>query len=252
MRLAMRLGIFASIVLAAAFAGGEARATDWYTGANPPPPDESWIVTVDPSVSITSNSSRFEGVTVTMAATDTLKESGARIRLEGLEGVYDYKASATQARVQGHQVEGSLLAGYEWIWRNATLSGYVGLNVRDNRLSVYDPQNKVVGTAVGVKSVLEFYANPTDDTMVSAYGSYATDHRAYYTRFKVGLSLFDRTFVGPEAMFLGDDFFSQWRVGAHVTGFRLGALQFGLSGGYVRDRVQKGGAYTTIDVRAAF
>src|SRR3954469_15051185 len=71
--LATRLGVVAAIALAAVFAGTEARATDWYTGAAPPPPDENWIVAVDPSISFTTNSSRFEGVSGTFAATDTLR-----------------------------------------------------------------------------------------------------------------------------------------------------------------------------------
>src|SRR3954452_23511811 len=82
--LATRLGVVAAIALAAVFAGTEARATDWYTGAAPPPPaghtgaappppDENWIVAVDPSISFTTKSSRFEGVSGTFAATDTLR-----------------------------------------------------------------------------------------------------------------------------------------------------------------------------------
>jgi hypothetical protein len=248
----MRLRARIWLLLAAAVASTGAEAADWYTGANPPKPDDSWIVTVDASVSITSNSSRFENLTGTMAVTDTLKESGARVRIEGLEGSYDYKTTDSSTRVRGQQIEGSLMGGYEWVWPHATLSAYAGLNVRDNRLSIADPSNPVVGTAVGLKSVLEFYANPTDLTMVSAYGSYATDHHAYYARLKGGYALFDRTFVGPEAMLLGDDFFSQWRIGAHLTGLRVGPLQFGLSAGYVRDRIQKGGVYSVLDVRGSF
>jgi len=246
----LKLGLWLSLVTAVA--GADARAADWYTGAAPPPPDDSWIVAVDASVSITSNSSQFAGVTGTMALADTLRESGARLRVDGLAGSYDYRIREAGTRVRGEQVEGSALVGYEWVWRDAALAGYVGLNVRDNRLSVPDPTNSVVGTAVGVKSVLEAYANPTDATMVSAYGSYATDHRAYYGRFKGGFALFDRTFLGPEVTFLGDDFFNQWRVGAHLTGFQIGMLKFAVAAGYVRDRVQKGGFYTSLDVRASF
>ena len=43
--------------------GAHAWAADWYTGATPAQSDESWIVAVDASVSVTSNSSQFAGVT---------------------------------------------------------------------------------------------------------------------------------------------------------------------------------------------
>src|SRR3954453_23981271 len=74
----LKLGLWLSLVTAVA--GADARAADWYTGATPPVPDESWIVAVDASVSITSNSSQFAGVSGTMALTDNLRESGARAR----------------------------------------------------------------------------------------------------------------------------------------------------------------------------
>lgn len=250
----MRLyaGLRLLLTVCAVGAGSGARAVDWYTGATPPPPDESWIVAVDAAATVTSNSSAFAGVTGTMALTDTLRDSGARLRVEGLTGTYDYRIRETGAKVRGDQVEGSALVGYEWIWRNAALAGYIGLNIRDNRLSVPDPANSVVGTAVGVKGVLEAYANPTDNTMVSAYGSYATDHRAYYARLKGGYALWGQTFIGPEFTALGDDFFNQWRIGAHLSGFQIGLFKFAVAAGYVHDRVQKGGFYTSLDVRAAF
>jgi Cellulose biosynthesis protein BcsS len=241
-------------LLAAALGSGGAgaRAADWYTGATPPVPDESWIVAVDASVSITSNSSQFAGVSGTMALTDNLRESGARARVEALAGAYDYKIKDTGQIVRGTQIEGGALVGYEWIWRNAALAGYIGLNVRDNQLSAYDPDNSVVGTAAGLKMVAEAYANPTDNTMVSAYGSYSTAHHAYYGRVKAGFALFGQTFVGPEVTFLGDDFFNQWRAGLHLTGLQVGMLKLGVAAGYVQDRVQKSGFYTSLDVRAAF
>ena len=96
----------------AATASTGAQAADWYTGAAPAKPDDSWIVAVDTSVSITSNSSQFAGVTGTMALTDNLRESGARARVEALAGAYDYKIKESGAHVRGSQIEGSALVGY--------------------------------------------------------------------------------------------------------------------------------------------
>ena len=70
----MRLKVCLWLFLAATASTG-AQAADWYTGAAPVKPDDSWIVAVDTSVSITSNSSQFAGVTGTMALTDNLQES---------------------------------------------------------------------------------------------------------------------------------------------------------------------------------
>ena len=44
----------------------------------------------------------------------------------------------------------------------------------------------------------------------------------------------------------------QWRVGAHLTGFKMGPVQLGLSAGYLNDRKLGSGLYTVVDGRIAF
>ena len=231
-------------------AGGS--APDWYTGAEQQQVDDSWAVAVDGSTSVTSNSSAFGSITVTAAPLGPGTQSGARIRVEGLAGTYSYPGQAVATRVTGYQQEGSLLAGYEWIWRDAALAGFIGFNVRSNQLSVPDPGNPVVGTGVGLKVAANFYATPTDRTMVAAYGSYSTKFNAYYSRFRVGYMVADGAYIGPEVLFLGDDFFRQYRIGAHLTGISFGPVRMSVGAGYVNDRVQKSGYYTSVEARATF
>lgn len=224
-----------------------AQAQDWYTGARPQTPDSSWIVTVDTSATVTSNSSAFGSTTVTVAPSD---QSGVRFRAEGVVGSYRYLSGTTTVR--GGQQEGSLLAGYELVWRDAALAGYVGLNVRNNTLSISDPNNPVIGTDLGVKAAVNFYATPTDNTYVSAYGSYTSTFNAYYARLRGGVMVADGVYVGPEALLLGDDFFRQWRVGAHVAGLSMGPVTISASAGYLFDRVQKAGFYSSVEGRMRF
>lgn len=245
-----RSGVLAALTLA--LAASPAAAADWYTGASVAPPSDDWVVSVDSSVSVTSNASVFGDVSATIAVDGTRLESGARVRIEGLAGTYSYDEQKTGARVTGRQEEGSALVGYEAVWRDAALAGYIGVNVRNNTLSLFDPLNPVVGTEVGVKGAAEFYVRPTERTAVSGYASYSSAHNAYYSRLRAGYNLFGRAYVGPEVGFLGDDFFSQYRIGAHLTGLDIGPLQVGLAAGYLNDRVQKSGFYTTVDVRAGF
>jgi len=243
-----------AFVLVLAFAGqiSRARAVDWYTGATNSQPGDDWIVAVDSSVTVTSTGSEFADLGMTSAINGTLNQSGVRARVDGLAGQYSYNSSSTGSRIDGLQEEGSLLAGYEWVGQSARLAGYLGLDVRNNSLSAVDPNNSVVGTTAGLKSVLEFYLKPTASTFFSAYGSYTTSENAFFTRFKTGYAIANDVYVGPEASFLGNDFFDQWRVGAHLTGLRFGGFQLAVSGGYLYDRVQKGGAYTSVDLRVGF
>ncbi|WP_407068098.1 cellulose biosynthesis protein BcsS [Methylobacterium crusticola] len=237
--------------LAGALLPQAAQAADWYTGAEVARAEESWHVAIDASASVTSNSSAFGAVSATIAPFTPLQESGARIRLQGIAGTYTYPTTTNQ-RVRGVQEEGSAMFGYEWIWREAALGGYVGFNVRNNSLSIPDPRNPVVGTGVGLKTALDFYAQPTARTMVAAYGSYSTLFDAYYARFRAGYMVTDGVYVGPEATFLGDAFFNQWRAGAHVTGFSVGPVKMSIGAGYVFDRIQKSGYYTTVEARTLF
>ena len=62
----------------------------------------------------------------------------------------------------------------------------------------------------------------------------------------------DRVYVGPEAIFMGDDFFQQWRVGGHVTGATFGMLSLGASAGILVDKVRGTGMYGIVDARVGF
>ncbi len=227
-------------------------AADWYTGKEPVVAQDDWIVAVDAAATVTSNSSAFGAVTATIAPVNTLTESGPRVRLQNVTGVYSYPDTANGRTVRGFQEEVSALFGYEWIWQQAAIAGYIGFNVRHNELSIPDPGNPVVGTGVGAKIAADIYLNPTVDTLFAANASYSTLFRAYYARVRAGVAVADGVFIGPEATFLGDAFFNQWRVGAHLTGFLVGPVKFSLGAGYAYDRVQKGGYYTSVEARAAF
>jgi len=243
--------LFASFVSASGAAG--AQAQDWYTGAPGSQPGSSRpSVAIDASLT-GSQDSMYGTVIGTIAPFSKLDETGMRIRMSGLLGSYSYVAStAGIGRVNGGQESGSFLVGYEWVTRNTSFALFAGAEITNNHVDKFDPENKSIGTAGGFKVGLDFYSNPTDYTMVSANLAYSTAHQSYYSRFKIGMALVDRIFVGPEVLFMGDNFYSQWRVGAHLTGVKLGALQFGISGGYVNDRVRGAGVYGILDARLSF
>jgi hypothetical protein len=252
----------------AALGAGQACAADWYTGrpggssraaASAGPAgqgqetsEDNWIVAVDASLTATSTNSVFGNLVGTFAAMGTLKQSGLRLRVDALAGSYDYQATGPARTIHSTQQAGSALIGYEWVARNTTAAIYVGAAAQDVSLSAPDPLNSVVGASVGVKISGEFYTRPTPVTMASGYASWSSMHNAYYTRLKYGWAVLDDTFMGPEISFLGDDLYSQIRLGVHLTGFRVAALQFGISGGYVRDFKTGSGGYGILDARLGF
>jgi hypothetical protein len=229
-----------------------ARAADWYTGAKPQTPGDDWIVSVDASTDVTSQGSYFGDVVATGAPAGTLAESGLRVRADGLAGIYSYTSTSTGQTVRGTQEGGAALVGYAWVTPNASFAAYLGGDVRNNTLSPLDSSNPVVGTSFGAKGQFEAYGHPTASTIIAAQASYATNKTAYFARLRTGYLIGNGLYIGPEFVALGDAFFNQERVGASLVGLRMGALQFGFSGGYLYDRVRKSGAYASIDARVGF
>jgi hypothetical protein len=244
-------GIAAAIQLLVLWSGA-ADAAEWYTGAAPAKPNDNWIIAVDASASATSTGSQFAAISATIAAQGTLNTSGARARIEGLAGSYLFDSTVPGQRTKGEQVEGGLLGGYEWVSARSAFAVYGGLSVRESQFSNNAPDHAANGTLVGFKGVVEYFDRPTDRTMLSAYGSYSTNYNAYYTRLRWGVMPVGQFYVGPEVGALGDDFFGQWRFGAHLTGVQIGAFQFGISGGYLLNKDGKGGGYGSFDVRAVY
>lgn len=242
---------FTCFAAAAACVGTPARAADWYTGTVAPTDRDAWIVSVDASTTLSSQGSQFAGATATAAPQDNLLVSGPRVRLDGLIGSYHVE-SGNGGNALGTQAEIAAMAGYAWVMPDAVLSGFVGLNLRRNELSRFDSSLPTDDVRVGLKTALDYYARPTAFTMLHATGTYSTAFNAYYGRVRAGFATVAGGFLGPEFALLGDDYYRQWRAGIHLSGLQFGALQLGVSAGYLHDHARKGGAYTTLDLRTGF
>ena len=243
---------------------GPAGAADWYTGERAPPLRGSVIAdpvpvaayrfgaAIDAAVSSTSIDTLHLALIGTIAPFTGLDQSGARLRVTGVVGEYAYTASQPKlGRVRGSQEQGSVSVGYEWISPTASIAGFVGVEGRDDVLTPHDPTNPVAGTALGLRTEFDFYTRPTPISMVAGEVSYSTVHNAWYGALKIGLMPFaGSAYVGPEFIALGDDFYRQWRVGAHATGFGFAGLEFGLSAGFLEDRFRGAGAYGILATRA--
>jgi hypothetical protein len=229
-----------------------AYAADWYTGAKAQQPTDDWIVAVDASTDITTQSSYFGDVLVTGAPAGSLSETGLRVRADALGGVYSYYSATDNQTIHGTQEGGAFLVGYEWVSPTTVFSAYLGGDVRNNTLSYSDPSNPVVGTSFGAKGQLEFYTKPTLNTMVAGNASYSSNKTAYFARLRGGYLIGPDLYVGPEFAAEGDAFFNQVRFGAQLTGLRAGPLQFAFAAGILHDAVRGSGAYSTVDARVGF
>ena len=277
----MRSGLLAVSVLVAS-APSAASATDWYTGApgyqpaqptsyisyvDPAPPPtygvapaaaatESYApskfgVAVDAAVTADTKNSKFATIIGTIAPFSDFDHSGMRLRIGGVVGQYAYTNSAL-GRINGTQEDGSFMIGYEWVGRKGSFAVYGGADYNNNKIDKFDSNNTAVGQASGAKIAIDFNYRPTNFTMFSGVASFSSAHNSYYSRLKAGYAIAPQVFIGPEAIFMGDDFFQQWRIGGHVTGATFGALQVGASTGVLVDKVRGTGLYGILDARVGF
>jgi hypothetical protein len=229
-----------------------AHAADWYTGAKAAKPASDWIVAVDASTTVSSNGTAFASVSATMPLDKTLDVSGSRLRLEGLAGTFKFNSTTTGDRIRGDQEGASILAGYEWKSTGQSLAMYGGLEVRNSQFTPVETGAGTPGAHQGLKATVEYYTALSPRSMLFAYGSYSTIDNAYFGQVKLGIAPAGGVYVGPEFAALGDDYYQQWRVGGHVTGIQMGAMQFGVSAGYQLEKSGKGGAYGAVNVRGLY
>lgn len=266
---------------------GAARAAEWYTGAPlsqgvaptsyiaafPPQTDpvyttykpvvsksadyvapaskETFGAAIDFAATADTKGSRFLTAIATIAPFSGLDESGIRLRLGGVVGQYSY-TNSTLGTVKGTQSDVSFMVGYEWVTQRASFGVYGGANYDNNAIDKFDSANTSVGKGTGMKIAVDFNYRPTDYTMFSGVGSFSSFHSAYYTRLKAGYAIAPQLYAGPEAIFMGDDFFKQWRVGLHMTGAKFSMLQVGASAGVLVDKVRGTGIYGILDARLGF
>jgi outer membrane immunogenic protein len=191
-----------------------------------------------------------------------LDNSGFRVRLGTIDGAYSFLQNTTFGpRIFGNSEEGSGMIGYEFVQGATTLLLMTGVeyvtssspNPQNDTTNTANPANPVPGTAFGSKSLLELYSNPTDKTMVQAELTYSTAFRQYYEQFQIGYAaLGPEIYIGPEAIFLGDENFDQYRIGAFVSGIKIGKVELGFSGGYLKDRAQGSGWFVGSDFYVQF
>jgi hypothetical protein len=181
-----------------------------------------------------------------------LDKSGLRVFMLGEAGTYRYPAEGSFIR--GVYEAGDVLAGYGFEGGFYSINLLAGLNAINHTLSAVDLTNSVQGTEFGLKVRSDAWINPTPMTLTYGEAEYSTAFRTFYTKAKYGYDFTGgkEIFFGPEVGFLGDQRFTQWRVGAHVTQIKFGKVQLDFSAGYAKDSIVGAGAYGTVELSTNF
>jgi hypothetical protein len=181
-----------------------------------------------------------------------LDTSGPRLWIAGGAGWYRYPAE--KMNIQGVYSTGDLLGGYGFEGENYEINLLAGGSVENDTLSARDPENRVQGTAVGVKGRADIWINPTPQTLFYGEVEYSTAFQTWYSSAKYGFDITNgkQIFFGPEVVYFGDERHKQWRVGAHLTKIKFGNLQLDVSAGYAQDSDVGSGAYSHVELSTHF
>ena len=84
-----------------------------------------------------------------------------------------------------------------------------GSTCRTTGCSPDDPSSRLRGGAVGLRTAIDLWYEPTADTMLAADGSISTIITSYSARIAFGWRAFDLFYVGPEAQAFACDGYGQ-------------------------------------------
>jgi Cellulose biosynthesis protein BcsS len=179
-------------------------------------------------------------------APDGLNNDGFITRLFVSRGVERYDTGSK--RFDTTIVRASPLAGWRLSQDKLELKVFAGPELENRVLTPDVPTAAFRGTHIGVRVASEFWWEPMPEMMLTSAFSASTNATSHNARAAAGWRVADQFWVGPEISASRDVFSQQYRIGAHLTGFKLAAFEWSAAAGYVTDSFHRSGIYGRIGV----
>lgn len=142
----------------------------------------------------------------------------------------------------------SVLPGWRVKRGNVEIKVFAGPALESHALNPDVPTDKLRGSNFGARIATELWWEPTPAMMVAAAASATTIGSGYSARAAAGWRLWDRFWIGPEIAASADEYSTQYRIGAHLTGFKTGPVEWSVGAGYLEDSFDRNGIYGRIGV----
>lgn len=142
----------------------------------------------------------------------------------------------------------SVLPGWRVKRGNVEIKVFAGPALESHALNPDVPTDKLRGSNFGARIATELWWEPTPVMMVAAAASATTIGSGYSARAAAGWRLWDRFWIGPEIAASADEYSTQYRIGAHLTGFKTGPVEWSVGAGYLEDSFDRNGIYGRIGV----
>ena len=120
---------------------------------------------------------------------DGLDREGFTLKVMGSGGLYRYRSGAlNNAWVIGTEEEVQLLPGWRFKQDRLEVKLFAGIDIKNDVTSPYDPSSRLHGTAVGVRTAVNLWLEPTPTTMVAADASLTSIVTGYSARARLWLA----------------------------------------------------------------
>ncbi|MBX9709991.1 MAG: cellulose biosynthesis protein BcsS [Xanthobacteraceae bacterium] len=171
-----------------------------------------------------------------------LNNDGFTLKLLLAGGTYLYRSG--MGDIRGRYLLGSVMPGWRIKRGDLEIKVFGGLDLQHHETSPDDPGNRLRGDHAGARFNAEVWWEPIPAKLMvstSFTGSTAGDN--YGVRAATGWRVIDQFWAGPEVETSGDQVYRQYRVGAHVTSYKIGDFEWAVGAGYVEDNSQRSGLY---------
>ena len=165
---------------------------------------------------------------------------GWRLRAVGVYGHYNYDgglfdgADFAATRFDGQVTFAAALAGYQFRPGAATVKFFAGIEAEDQNIEPRDPNNRVQGSELGLRLVVETWYDIAPRWFASADASYGTAFQQYWSRARIGFRAWPKLSFGLEGGALGNEEYDAGRGGGFVR-LDVRKLEVTLSGGFTGD-----------------
>jgi hypothetical protein len=179
-------------------------------------------------------------------APDGLNNDGFITRLFVSGGTERYDAGSK--RFNTNIIRAAPLAGWRLGQGTLELKVFAGPELENRILTPDVPAAEYRGTHIGARVASELWWEPIPEMMLTSAFSASTNATSHSARAAAGWRVLDRFWAGPEISASSDALSRQVRIGVHLTGFKLDALEWSVAAGYIQDSFHRSGIYGRIGV----
>jgi hypothetical protein len=136
----------------------------------------------------------------------------------------------------------SVLVGHQWNQNGLFVAAFIGPEIHHEQLTIAGRVYRFSQPRYGVRGQFELWANPTENTLLTATVVPSTAQGSLWARASAGMRMVGKLFAGPEVAAYATEGYREFKIGAHLTGLQFGLVQGRVSAGWMTTDEKRPGA----------